>query len=215
MKLPFTIEEFLKVFERYNLAVWPMQIILYLLALIAIYLAIKKIAFSDKIIIIILSFFWMWMGIVYHLIYFTSINKAAFIFGSIFILQGIIIFYQGVFKNKLSFQFHTNIYGITGSLLIIFALLIYPLIGYSFGHQYPSSPTFGLPCPTTIFTFGFFLWTDKKFPLMIIIIPLLWSIIGFSAAFFLGIKEDLSLLTSGLVTTLVIVIRNKRLKEIL
>ncbi|WP_414541485.1 DUF6064 family protein [Nostoc sp. CCY0012] len=29
---------------------------------------------------------------------------------------------------------------------------MYPLIGYALGRIFPTSPTFGVPCPTTIFT---------------------------------------------------------------
>jgi hypothetical protein len=54
---------------------------------------------------------------------------------------------------------------------VVFALVLYPVIGYTFGHIYPSSPTFGLPCPTTIFTFGIFLWSDKRLPVAILVIP--------------------------------------------
>ena len=81
MNLPFSIKQFLDVFGIYNQAVWPMQIVLYLFAVVAIVLAFKKFKNSDKIVSIILAFFWLWIGIVYHLIYFTAINKAAYFFG--------------------------------------------------------------------------------------------------------------------------------------
>ncbi|UCE06020.1 MAG: hypothetical protein JSW07_20930 [bacterium] len=80
MKLPFTIEPFLNVFETYNLSIWPIQVLLNLLALACVFNAIKKIKFSDKSIMIILSLFWLWVGSVYHLIFFISINKAACLF---------------------------------------------------------------------------------------------------------------------------------------
>ena len=34
MNIPFTIEQFLGVFEKYNIAVWPMQILLVVLAIL-------------------------------------------------------------------------------------------------------------------------------------------------------------------------------------
>ena len=79
MNLPFTVEQFLDVFGIYNQAVWPMQIFLYVFALIAIVLAIKKFNNSDRIISIILAFFWLWIGIVYHFVFFSSINKSIFL----------------------------------------------------------------------------------------------------------------------------------------
>ena len=197
MSLPFSIEQFLDTFEKYNLSVWPLQLIFYLMALIIIRLSIVKLRGSDKVIALLLSFFWIWMGAVYHLRYFTVINKAAFVFGIAFILQGILFFYVGVVKNSISINFHKNIYGIAGSLLILFSLIIYPVLGFIQGHIYPASPTFGLPCPTTIFTMGVLLWSDKKMPAILFIVPVLWSVVGFSAAHSLGIEEDIGLVIAG------------------
>ncbi len=211
MKTPFTFEQFLEVFKNYNQAVFPMHIVLYLISGVAIYLALKPNSKSDKIISIILAFFWLWMGIVYHFIFFTAINQAAFLFGAFFIIQGVLFLIFGVFQNRLSFRFRSDKYGITGMSLILFALIIYPLLGYFFGHIYPSTPTFGLPCPTTIFTFGMLLLNVENCPLTILIIPFIWSVIGFMAVFQFGILEDTSLFLAGLITISLLLYRNKML----
>jgi len=204
VSLPFTIEQFLSVFEKYNLSVWPMQIVLVLVAILAIILSIRKINRSDNIISLVLGFFWLWIGIVYHLAFFTSINKAAYFFGALYIIQGLLFLFVGGLKSKLSFKFEPNSYGIIGSLFILYALIIYPGLGYFFGHVYPKNPTFGLPCPTTIFTFGLLLWTDKNVPKYVLAIPLIWSIIGFGAALSLGVKEDYGLLIAGVLGSILI-----------
>ena len=210
MKLPFTTAQFFGAFANYNQSVYPMQIIFYLLGAVVILLSIKKIKNADRIINVILSFLWLWMGIVYHLIYFASINKAAYLFGGIFILQGLLFFYYGVLNNKLSFKFCFDIPGWVGALLITFALIVYPVLGYAFGHFYPASPTFGLPCPTTIFTFGILLWFDKKIPISILTIPFIWSVIGFFAALKLGVYEDTGLFVAGISGILMIALRNNK-----
>ena len=202
MSLPFSIEQFLDIFEKYNRSVWPLQLIFYLMAVLIIGLSFVKFRSSDRVIVSLLSFFWIWMGAIYHLVYFTAINKAAFIFGATFILQGILFFYLGVIKNQISISFSKNIEGMAGSVLIIFALIIYPIVGIIQGHIYPASPTFGLPCPTTIFTMGVLLWSDKKIPVILFIVPVLWSVLGFSAAHSLGIKEDIVLVIAGILFTL-------------
>ena len=134
MKLPFSFEQFIEVFKNYNTAVFPMQFLLYFLGLAAFYLAVKKNSLSNKIISAILSFFWLWMGVVYHLVFFTTINKAAYIFGSLFILQGALFLLKGVFQSKLSFEFHGDIYGTAAITFIVFALIIYPLTSFFLGH---------------------------------------------------------------------------------
>jgi hypothetical protein len=80
MNIPFTIDQFFEIIREYNTSIFPMQIILNLLALVSIILAIIKSNYTNKFISITLGFFWLWMGIVYHFIFFTKINPAAFVF---------------------------------------------------------------------------------------------------------------------------------------
>jgi len=50
-----------------------------------------------------------------------------------------------------------------------------------------------------IFTFGLLLLSERTLPKYLLVIPLLWSLLGASAAFSLGIREDIGLLATGLV----------------
>lgn len=204
--LPFSSDQFISVFQMYNLSVWPMQILFYILAIYIIYLIFKNSKNSSKIISLILFFFWLWIGVVYHLIYFIKINPAAKIFGIVFIIQALLFFIFGVIKNKIKYTFSKNIYSYLGIIFIFTALLFYPLVGLLLGHTYPNSPTFGLPCPTTIFTFGVLLLA-QKLPKSIVIIPFMWSIVGFSASFAIGMKEDIILLITGIISALFIFFR--------
>jgi hypothetical protein len=209
--MPFTKEQFLEVFVNYNTYVWPMQIILNVLALTAIYFCFSKAKNANIYIGIILTFFWLWIGVVYHLIFFSTINKEAYLFGALFIIQSGLIFYTAVIKNTLSFCFKVDKYSVWGIILLSYALVIYPVLGHLLGHAYPQSPTFGLPCPTTIFTFGLLLWTDKPVSKYLLIIPFIWSLFGFSAALNLGILEDTGLLISGITVVLLLIIRDRKL----
>lgn len=212
MKIPFTTEQFLEVFRQYNLSVWPLQLVLYVLAAIAVYAGVKQVRGATRMITSILAFLWIWMGIAYHLLFFTSINPAATSFGAFFVLQGILFLLLPFYAPNLSFRFRPDVEGITGAVFLFFALLLYPLIAYALGHVFPATPTFGLPCPTTIFTFGLLLWTDKKVPLLVFLLPVLWSVVGVSAAFSLGIKEDLGLVVAGLITTFLLLKRQRAIQ---
>jgi hypothetical protein len=191
-----------------------MQIVLNLLAIIAVFLATWKVKYADRTISAILALLWVWTGLVYHLVFFTSINKLAYVFGALVILQGLLFFITGTLRQMLSFKSHWDVYSIVGGLFILYALLIYPVLGYFLGHVYPHSPTFGAPCPTTIFTFGLLLWTDKRLPKYLLIIPLLWSIIGFFATINWGVLEDIMLLIAGLTATAMIWYRDRVTTEL-
>ena len=214
MKTPFTVDQFLEVFKNYNESVFPVQVLFYLVAWFAIYLVTRQSTKSNRVISGVLSFYWLWMGVVYHLVFFATVNKAAYLFGSLFILQSALFLIFGAFSDRLSFRFNTDVYGITGLALTFFALFVYPLYGYFNGHVYPYSPTFGLPCPTTIFTFGILLMTDSKVPVVILIVPVIWSLIGFMAAINLGITEDIGLLVAGIVAASLLLYRNRSSEEI-
>ena len=199
--LPFTIDQFFGVFEQYNQAIWPIHIFAYILGIAAIFLTVKKTRYSNQAISVILACFWAWMGIVYHLMYFRTINGAALGFGVLFIIQAIVWLVFGVIRPKLSFQLNTNPYVLTGILLIVYAMLVYPILGTLLGHGYPRSPSFGVaPCPTTIFSFGLLLLTSAKVPKSVLVIPFLWSLLGFTASFLLGVHEDIGLVVAGVLS---------------
>jgi hypothetical protein len=210
MNPPFTAEQFMNVFREYNVSVWPMQVVFYVIGFLIIIFAFWKYRFSDVVINILLALVWLWMGIVYHFMFFSAINKAAYFFGAVFILQALLFIYYGIIKHSLIFKAQDDIHFVAGIVFIIYSFAIYPILGILLGHQYPTSPTLGLPCPTTIFTLGVLLWTDKKLPIVVIIIPLIWSVIGFTAVFNFGIREDTGLLITGIVAGLLLVIRRRK-----
>ena len=84
--IPFSIDQFLNVFARYNLAVWPAQIFLYAIGLVAMSLALSQKGDFSKSVSLILSVFWIWMGVAYHSWFFSAINRTAFTFAKIFLL---------------------------------------------------------------------------------------------------------------------------------
>ncbi|MCI0709084.1 MAG: DUF6064 family protein, partial [Chloroflexi bacterium] len=148
MNFPFTTEEFFNVFEQYNEAVFPIQILFNLLALVAVWLIFRRNKHADVGVSAILAFLWLWMGFVYQFGYFSDINNAAYVFGILFIIQGILFFVLGVLRRQITFAPTTNLLRYTGGVLVVYALVLYPLWGYFVGHEYPHNPTFGLPCPT-------------------------------------------------------------------
>ena len=214
MTFPFTQEQFLTIFTQYNLAVFPLQIVFIILGIVALWFVVKKSPISDRIILLILIIFWFWMGIVYHILFFSSINPLAYAFGVLFIIEACLLIYLGIIKKQVEFSLTKDRYTLIGLIFIVYAMIIYPVIGMVAGHGYPRLPTFGLPCPTTIFTFGLFLMSDKKFPLPLLVIPLIWSMIGFFAALSLGITEDYMLLVAGVLGTVLIIMKNRKTADL-
>ncbi len=197
MHLPFTVEQFLGIFVAYNTAIWPAQVFLNLLALLALGLCFRSHP-PSRLIALILVLLWLWTGIIYHLVFFSTINPAAWFFGGLCIAAACTFLYAGVLQRTLKFGVERDWRTLLGGLIMVYGLVLYPLIGLLLGHRYPASPTFGAPCPTTIFTFGLLLWTRTRVKWYLFLAPLLWSLIGSMAAVKLGIREDLGLLVAGI-----------------
>jgi hypothetical protein len=215
MNLPFTIDQFMEVFKTYNLAIWPTQIIAYLLGVAVLFLTFRPTAYSGRVISAILSCFWILNGAAYHLTFFSRINKAAFAFGALFILQGFFFFWTGVIRSNLSFRTRRDPSSLVGLLIILYALIIYPVLGYLLGHRFPSSPVFGVaPCPTTIFTFGLLLWLERKPSFWLLLIPIIWAIVGSSAVIVLGVREDIGLITSALLSVSILLLRGRKVNDL-
>lgn len=209
MNLPFTTEQFLGVFRDYNLSVWPAQIVALLVAASCIALALRGPA-GSRLAATLLALLWLWMGIVYHGIFFARINPAATIFAALFVLEAVLIVHAGAIRRSLRFQPRRDLAGSAGVVLMAYALLVYPILGAVSSHAYPQAPTFGLPCPTTIFTFGLLLWADEGSPRYLAVIPALWSVLGLSAALSLGIVEDIGLIVSAIVATALLLRRSPK-----
>ena len=214
MNIPFTVEQFFDVFRTYNTAIWPFQIVAYLLGVMTLALAIRQNKWSGQVISGILALFWIWMGVFYHMVYFSPINPVARIFGIFYILQGVLFLLVGTIYGRLSFRFTLKPIPILGACFILYAMAVYSLLGMTFGHSYPSAPIFGVaPCPTTIFTFGLLLWATTTVPVYLLIIPLLWSFVGMSAAVSLKVPQDYGLVLAGVLGAVLIIIQNRMGKQ--
>lgn len=199
MNLPFTAEQFLEVFARYNQAVWPMQVVLNGAGLFCVSLLFVERAWASQMIALLLAGLWLWAALAYHLVFFAPLNVAAWWFGILFALGAMVFDWFGVVHDRLRFHVSGGAWQVAGAILVISALAFYPALSHTFGHRYPLQPTFGLPCPTTIFTIGMLLFAEAPVPRAVFIVPLLWSAIGSLAALWLGMIEDFSLLAAGVI----------------
>ncbi len=194
----FDLQEFLQVLESYNQDIWPLQVLAYFLGVIVLYHTFKKGMLSYKFVLVILSIFWIWTGLVFSGFYWAPSYEFAYSFTALFIIQGI-LFLIALPNSNFSVQFKPNLSSILGLFFIFYAMFGYQILGYFIGHVYPIFFPFGLvPCPTTIFTIGLFLMADRKIPVYLVIIPLLATSAGIVAVSN-GIWEDIGLIVAGIV----------------
>lgn len=196
--LPFTTEQFLDVFAGYNTAIWPAPLVAELLGLSVVLLLLRRPPGAGRSISAILAVMWLLMGLGYHLAFFAAINPAAYGFAALFVVQGALFSVEGVWRGRVVFAASATAWRIPAAILMAYALVAYPLVGLLGDHPYPATPLFGVaPCPTVIFTLALLMLTRHPRPLLLATIPLLWSLIGGSAAVFLGVPQDGGLIAAG------------------
>ena len=210
MRLPFTTEQFFDVFVRYHEAVWPAPLVLVALALVAVLYAVRDRPRDGRRVNAILAALWLWMAVMYHVAFFATVNRAAILFAILFGVQAWVFARLAVSAHTVAYRPRADAAGIAGAAFILYALIGYPLLGYFLGHRYPASPTFGVPCPTTIFTLGLLLWSTGISARFVAVVPLLWAIVATSAAVNLGVKEDLGLSVAAVVTFVLLFGRRQR-----
>ena len=199
MTLPFTVEQFYGVFRDYNTAVWPAQWLLVALAVVALAAVPRPRRWLSVAASAILGLLWAWITLAYHLAFFARISPAAYGFAALSAAGALTFIWQGVVRRRLTFRWVPGLKATAGAVLIAFALLVYPVWSAFAGHPYSATPTFGLPCPTTIFTIGLLCFAAPPMPRSVVIAPVLWCLVGAQAAFLLGVQPDLGLIAAGLV----------------
>lgn len=196
MQLPFTKEQFFDLFAAYNGGLWPAVISLWIASAVVGALLLSSRRPPDRCINALLATHWAWSALAYHVTFFTRINPAAWLFAVLFLLQAGVFLWSGVVHRRLSFAPWRNAWAPVAWVLVAYSL-VYPGINAVQHLSVSRIPTFGLPCPTTIFTAGMLMLATPR-SWRVSIIPVTWSVIGGSAASLLGVRADYALPIAGI-----------------
>jgi hypothetical protein len=198
--IPFTVDQFLSVFERYNRAIEPAPFFAYALGAVALVFACRGGGRSGRLVLGALALFWAVCGAGYHLAFFRHINPVAAAFGAVFLLEAVLLGRAALRREPPAFRLRPQARHVAALVLATYALAAYPRLAAAAGHAYPRMPVFGVaPCPTTIFTIAVLLLADPRPSAALLLIPLAWSLVGLSAALQLGMVEDYGLAAAALV----------------
>ena len=188
--MPFSRDAFLGVFATYNGAVWPFVLALWLLTAALVVGLFSGVRAWSRLTRVVLAIHWLWAGAVYHAMYFTAINPAAWAFAAVFVAQAVMT----IPATSLDRLIRLDVRSLRGSVstaLIVYSLA-YPLIVWMDGFVYPRMPTFGVPCPTVMFTIGVLLASSTE-SIALAAVPVAWSLIAAGAAWSFGVHADFAL----------------------
>lgn len=183
----------------YNEAVFPMQIITIVVAVVLTYLLfIKPGPKINKMMKVYLSFTFAWNGIIFFLMFGKDLPGT--ILGAPLCIVVAVLFIWDIFADKIQFRLAKANWQKYLTILLVFCALLYPFIGLAFGHYYPKTCTFGTtPCPTTVFTLALLAASIPEVDKKIYILLLLWALPAFGKCFgALDIYEDCILFWTGI-----------------
>ena len=196
MELPFTKEQFFDLLADYNMGLWPVLLVLWIVSVLVSVRLLSSRRPPDRWISALLAAHWAWSALAYHAGFFIRINQAAWVFTALFLLQAAVFFWAGVVHGRLSFAPWRNAWAPVAWGLVAYSL-VYPALNAAQHLSVSNIPTFGMPCPTMIFTAGLLmLATPRSWRLSLV--PVIWSLIGGSAAFLLGVHADYALPLAGM-----------------
>ena len=89
--MPFTQDQLLSLFERYNRAIEPAPFFAYALGALALVFACRGGRASGRIVLALLALFWIACGAGFQLAFFRRLNPAANAFGALFLVQAALL----------------------------------------------------------------------------------------------------------------------------
>jgi hypothetical protein len=197
--LPFTAEAFFESFATYNRLFWPVAAGLWLAAIGAVAVTWRNPVGRSRLLTGVIAILWAWGAVAYHAFLFTRINPAAWLFAGLFALQAALLL-RAAADSTIRYFAATGARRAGGLFLAAYGIL-YPFLSL-LAQPYPRTPTFGVPCPTTLLTIGVLMTLRGAIPIRLALIPALWGVVGGSAAVLLGVPTDYVLLGSGMFLSL-------------
>ncbi len=176
--LLFTPRTYYRLFEIYNAAIWPAQILALGLGLAIVPLSRRASASSGRLIAAILAACWLWVGIAFHAARYATINYSALYFAWAFGLEAALLIWIGVVRGRLLFERPAEPAGRVGVAILLFALVAEPLVGPLLGRGWKGVELFGVaPDPTAVATLGILLLARGSGRGFLMVIPAIWCAI--------------------------------------
>lgn len=177
--LLFSPHTYYRLFELYNAAIWPAQILALALAVAILVLLRGRGIWQGRIIAALLAAAWLWVAWAYLLERYDTINWAARYFAIGFAIEALLLIAAGLLLGRLRFRPAASVTSCLGLGLFLFALVLQPLIGPLVGRQWTQLEIFGVaPDPTVVGTLGLLLTAAGRAVWLLLVIPLLWCAVS-------------------------------------
>jgi hypothetical protein len=187
--IPFSRETYFRLFERYNVGVWPAPIIGLAMGLTALVTARRVEGRVLRAPFLLTAACWVWVGWAFQIHWYAPLSWPGIYFGIGFVLQGVLM--AAVLGRSPPAGSSEGASRHPGSALwiLVFALALQPLLGLLFGRPWYGLEVFGsAPDPTAVATLSLLLMIRHPLCWLLSIIPLAWCLISGATLWVLGVS---------------------------
>lgn len=174
--LLFSPRTYYRLFERYNLELWPLPLVALALGVAVLALAWQGGHRARRGLAVILAVCWLWIAWGFHWQRYASINPAASYFALAFAFQALFLLWLAA-QGRLDVVSSRWERG-AGLGLLLFAVVIFPLLGPLWGRSWIQAEVFGMaPDPTALATLGVLLCVGASRVWGCLLIPVAWTLV--------------------------------------
>jgi hypothetical protein len=184
--LLFSPRTYYRLFELYNSAVWPGQVLAVAGGFAIAGMLWKPRPWQGRVVAVLLAACWLWIAWAYFLTRYATINWAAPYVAAAFAGQALLLVLVGTL-GRFSLQPDTRRASCIGVGLYVFALVIQPLVGPLAGRTWSQVEILGIaPDPTVVATLGLVLRATVGQRWALLPIPVAWCAVSGATAWAMG-----------------------------
>jgi len=197
--LLFSPSTYYRMFERYNLAIWPAQLAGVSIGLAIVALLIGKRGHHERIVAGLLAACWMWIALAFHYQRYAQINWAATWFALAFASEALLLIVVGVLAGRLHLQLaRSGVHWIATSIVAM-SILGYPLLAPITGRAWTTAEIFGVAAdPTAIASVAVLALVRGRIRWPLLVVPVIWCAIAAATLWAMDAPEAWVLLAAGL-----------------
>ena len=186
--LMFSPRTYYRLLERYNEAVWPVQLLTLAAGAIILVLLANPSAGRSRIIAGILALLWAWIAWAFLWSRYAAINWAVTYMVPMFVIEVVLLVWTAVAERPLALRFKHDFPGTIATVVLILSIAVYPLLAPLSGRPWGQSEVFGTASdPTVLGTLALALLAGNPLRWQMAVVPILWLL--FSGATLLAMRS--------------------------
>jgi hypothetical protein len=197
--LLFSPRTYHRLFELYNVAIWPLQLLGIAMGLAILALLMSQLKHEGRIVAGLLAVAWLWVAWAFLYDRYSQINWVAPWFAAAFALQALLLIVLGV-MGRIEFEPARGARFAVALAMVAIAVVGYPMLAPLFGRPWTTAEVFGMsPDPTAIATLAALALLRGAIRWLLIAIPLLACVLGTLTQRAMGEPEALVVAAAALV----------------